>query len=70
MNKQLEEESVEQKRYQDALNSSENKYKQLVDLMQEGIWITDRNGTTTYVNPRMAKILGYSEMEMKERIYF
>ena len=38
--------------------------------MQEGIWITDRNGHTTYVNPRMAKILGYSEMEMKNESIF
>jgi PAS domain S-box-containing protein len=70
MNKQLEEESVEQKKYHDAFNSSETKYKQLVDLMQEGIWVVDCKGTTTYANPRMAQILGYLDIEMTDESIF
>ncbi len=38
----------------------ENKYRQLVETLQEGIWALDINGNTMYVNPRLASMLGYS----------
>ena len=38
----------------------ENKYRILVDTLQEGVWAMDNEGNTSYVNPRMAEILGYS----------
>ncbi len=39
-------------------------YEQLLETIQEGIWVIDENSMTTFVNPRMAKILGYSPEEM------
>ena len=42
-----------------ALQESEQRFKQLVDVAQEGIWVADDHGIITYVNPRMAELLGY-----------
>ena len=53
-----------------ALKISENKYRTLVETAQEGIWVVDPDGLTTYVNPKMAEILGYSEQEMGGKTYF
>jgi PAS domain S-box-containing protein len=43
---------------------SEEKYKLLIDTIQEGIWVIDKDSITTFVNPRMAEILGYTSEEM------
>jgi PAS domain S-box-containing protein len=42
-----------------ALQESEQRFKQLVDVAQEGIWVADDRGVITYVNQRMADLLGY-----------
>jgi PAS domain S-box-containing protein len=42
-----------------ALQESEQRFKQLVDAAQEGIWVADDRGVITYVNQRMADLLGY-----------
>ena len=46
------------------IKTSEEKYRQLVELAQEGIWRIDKDAITTYVNPAMANILNYSTEEM------
>jgi len=46
------------------IKESEEKYRQLVEMAQEGIWVIDKNKRTTYVNQAMANILGYSVDEM------
>ena len=43
---------------------SEEKYRQLVETAQEGIWTIDQNGVTTFVNPAMASMLGYRVEEL------
>jgi PAS domain S-box-containing protein len=55
---------TEAKKVDDALMESEAKYRQLVELAQEGVWALDNDSRTVFVNPRMAKMLGYSESEM------
>ncbi|MCX6690795.1 MAG: PAS domain S-box protein, partial [Methanoregula sp.] len=55
---------TEHKRAENALRKSEEKYRQLIELAQEGIWTIDGDGNTTYVNQQMAKILGYTAEEM------
>jgi len=47
------------KRTESALREDKEKYRQLVESAEEGIWAIDRSGHTTYLNPRMAEILGY-----------
>ena len=42
-----------------ALQDSEQRFKQLVDVAQEGIWVADERGVITYVNQRMGDLLGY-----------
>jgi PAS domain S-box-containing protein len=42
-----------------SLQESEQRFKQLVDVAQEGIWVADDRGTMTYVNQRMAELLGH-----------
>jgi PAS domain S-box-containing protein len=42
-----------------ALQDSEQRFKQLVDVAQEGIWVADDRGVMTYVNQRMTELLGH-----------
>jgi PAS domain S-box-containing protein len=55
---------TERKKAESALRNSEEKYRQLVESVQEGIWVIDDNSFTTFVNPHMAEMLGYSVDEM------
>jgi len=56
--------AVKMKKADETLRQSEKKYRQLVETLQEGIWCIDKDGHTTFTNPRMAEILGYVEGEM------
>ena len=47
-----------------AFEDSERKYQTLIELAEEGIWTFDADGNTTFVNHKMAEILGYSGDEM------
>jgi len=47
-----------------ALRASEERYRQIVETSQEGIWQIDADSNTTFVNPKMAQMLGYSPAEM------
>jgi len=49
---------------QERLRKSEENYRRLLDTIQEGIWVIDAEAVTTFVNPRMAEILGYQPAEM------
>jgi PAS domain S-box-containing protein len=51
-------------RAEQAARGSEKKYRQLVESLQEGVWAIDEEGFTTFVNPRMAEMLGYRVEEM------
>ncbi|NJD52265.1 MAG: PAS domain S-box protein [Candidatus Methanoperedens sp.] len=53
-----------QKRLEQTLRESEEKYRRLVETLMEGIWVLDKDGNTTFVNPRMAQMLGYTVDEM------
>jgi len=58
------------KRAEQAIRESEYKYRTLVETLQEGIWVIDKEGYTTYVNPRMAQMLGYTTEDMIGRPLF
>ena len=51
----------------DTLRESEEKYRNIVETANEGIWILDAEARTTYVNEKMAEMLGYSQEEMIDR---
>jgi len=45
-------------------DAREARYRRIVETVQEGIWQIDADGVTTYVNGRMAEMLGYSVDEL------
>ncbi|MDD5058296.1 MAG: MASE3 domain-containing protein [Sideroxydans sp.] len=49
------------------LQESETKYRRIVETTAEGIWSIGPDDMTTFVNARMADILGYSAGEMDGR---
>ena len=55
---------TEHKRVEETLRDSEKKYRQLVENLDEGIWVIDKDGLTTFVNDRIAEMLGYTVAEM------
>ncbi|NES96235.1 MAG: PAS domain S-box protein [Desertifilum sp. SIO1I2] len=46
------------------VQETETRYQQIVELAEEGIWVIDGNGITTYVNQAMARMLDYPTEEM------
>ena len=49
---------------------SEEKYRKLVNLVQGGIWVIDKHNATSFVNPSMARMLGYPADEMHGKSLF
>jgi PAS domain S-box-containing protein len=49
---------------------SGNRYQNMIDAAQEGIWIVDTEATTTFVNDQLARMLGYTAEEMLRRPVF
>ena len=58
---------TERREAEEALRTSEERYRRLVDTALEGIWSMDKGGRTSSVNPHMAAMLGYSPAEMLEQ---
>ena len=56
--------------HQRALKDSEERYRNMVDTANEGVWLLDDQARTTFVNARMQKILGYEQDEMLSRHVF
>ena len=42
------------------LGDSENRYKRIVENLNEGIWVIDRYNNIQFVNPAMSEMLGYT----------
>ena len=57
-------EAAEHKQAQEKLRASEERYRQIVETANEGIWVIDAQANTRFANPRMAEMLGYSVEEM------
>ncbi|HPP58697.1 MAG TPA: PAS domain S-box protein [Candidatus Hydrogenedens sp.] len=49
---------------QNQLNESEQKYRNIVEHAQEGIWVVNEEFKTVFVNKKMADILGFTPEEM------
>jgi PAS domain S-box-containing protein len=63
LNEQLERQIAERKRTEEQLKESERRYRLLTDNSLTGIYI-HQNGRFTFVNERLAKLLGYTQEEM------
>lgn len=61
---------TDRKRAEEELRKSEEKYRQLIENAQEGVWVIDKDAYTTFVNARMAEMLGYTVAEMQGRHLF
>ncbi|WP_446402232.1 PAS domain S-box protein [Coleofasciculus sp. C1-SOL-03] len=46
------------------IRETETRYAQIVELAEEGIWVTNAQGNTTYINQAMARMLEYTEAEI------
>jgi PAS domain S-box-containing protein len=55
---------TKRKQTENALIEGEKKYRELIEALNEGIWEIDKESDTTFVNSRMAQMLGYSSEEM------
>jgi len=62
--KELEEEAVKRKRTEEALRESEEKYRNILESIEEGYYEVDLAGNFTFFNDSMCKMIGYSKDEM------
>src|SRR6202165_3543663 len=58
------------RRAAEALRASEERHRRIVETAYEGIWVSDARNMTTFVNPRMAEMLGWTVEEMVGRPLF
>lgn len=55
---------TERTRQERAVRASEERYRNIIETTTEGVWMIDRDHRTTYVNRRMAEMLGHTVDEM------
>src|SRR5665647_1109878 len=48
----------------DALRESEERYRNIIETTNEGVWLFNSLAETTYVNEKMAEMLGYNRAEI------
>ncbi|MEA1958269.1 MAG: PAS domain S-box protein, partial [Chloroflexota bacterium] len=60
----------ERKLMEGALRDSEEKHRLILENLNEGIWQIDADGFTTFANPSMAQMLGYTPEEMLDKHLF
>ena len=53
-----------------ALRESEERYRQIVETTNEGIWLLNSEGKTSFVNPRVLQMLGYTRDEILNQSIF
>ncbi len=58
---------TERKRAEQALSESEERYRQIVETTQEGVWILDKHFKMAFVNNRIINMFGYSYEELMEK---
>jgi PAS domain S-box-containing protein len=58
---------TERKQAEEALRESEEKNRVLIETMNEGLLVQDKNDAITYINNKMAEMLGYSKDEVTGR---
>lgn len=64
---QAEELAEQLRREKERLAASEARYREMLETAQEGVWRLDELGVTTYVNRRLAEMLGHAVGDMLGR---
>ena len=62
--------SIERKKIERDLKKSEEKYKQMVEKIESGLFVIDSNNQITYINNQMASMLGYTTDEITNQDVF
>ncbi|MFX0050765.1 MAG: PAS domain S-box protein [Candidatus Hermodarchaeota archaeon] len=52
------------KQIEEELKESEARYRTLITTMNEGVWVTNLQNNTTFVNPALEKMMGFSLEEL------
>ena len=60
---------TEHKKSEEALRRSEEKYRELVENLNDVIYLIDSNGTITYVSPPVESVLGYTRSDLVGKNY-
>lgn len=55
---------TDEKKFHEALEDSERRYRTLIETMNDGLAIDDSDGRLTYVNQAFCDMLGYSQSEI------
>jgi len=55
---------TELRRSKEAIENSERKFREIIELADEGYWVIDKNMNTVFVNRRLSEILGYAPEEL------
>ncbi|MCW3090567.1 MAG: sensory transduction histidine kinase [Ferruginibacter sp.] len=55
---------TERKKAESMLKESEERYRQIVETTQEGIWMLNSDLLTVFVNKKLCELIGYSAAEM------
>ncbi|HEX8603739.1 MAG TPA: PAS domain S-box protein, partial [Pseudoduganella sp.] len=58
---------TQRQRTEQALHASSERYRQIVQTATEGIWMTDAGDRTSFVNPTLARMLGFAPEDMLGR---
>ncbi|MBJ7308917.1 PAS domain S-box protein [Rugamonas sp. CCM 8940] len=58
---------TQRKRAEEALHASSERYRLIVQTAAEGVWMTGADDLTSFVNPTMARMLGYQPEQMTGR---
>jgi PAS domain S-box-containing protein len=61
---------TERKKTEEQIRFSEEKYRNIVETANEGIWVIDKENKTTFVNRKLAQMLGLEVIEMLGRSIF
>src|SRR5262249_20604205 len=61
---------TERRQVEEELQISEERYRCIAETANDGIWLVDTNARTTYINRRMAELLGCRLEEMAGRTVF
>jgi PAS domain S-box-containing protein len=55
---------TERKKAEEEIRKSKKTYQMLVEKLEEGVLLENANGEISFVNPKTAKLLGYTEKEL------